>query len=92
MTKKEYKIEYDKSVNGAWEGSAYLVDPINMKRYCITVCAMPGEKAKIAKPFIKERLDLSVQEFIESHLTYIRVDVEEWNKYPRGVNYGARNS
>lgn len=44
-------IHWRKDANEAWHGSVHLADG-----YGCGVSAMPGEKARVAKSFIKDRL------------------------------------
>lgn len=81
--KQEIKIDFRKEVNEAWCASAYFVNDNTHKKYVITVAAGPGESAKTAKPYIKERLEDKSKEYLLLNDGARRVEYEEYKNFAR---------
>lgn len=81
--KKEIKINYRKDVNEAWCGSAYFVNRVTKKTYCISVAAMPGEKARTAKAWVKEELERAAASFVNKDPSWERVDKEACDEFEK---------
>lgn len=82
----EFKVKLFKNVNESWSGTAYFTNSDNSKTYCITVSAMPGEKANTAKAYVKEQLAESVTKFLSEHLGWKRIERDECEKIDRAIH------
>jgi len=83
MSKKEIKVDFHKDVNEAWCASAYFVNDEKHTKYVISVAAGPGESAKTAKPYVKERLEDRCKEYLLLNLGDRRVEYEEYKNFAR---------
>lgn len=84
MTKKqEIKLDFHKDTNEAWCASAYFINDKKHTKYAISVAAGPGESAKTAKPYIKERLEDKSKEYLLLNDGARSVESEEYKNFAR---------
>lgn len=81
--KQEFKINFYRDVNGSWAGTAYFINERSNKKYAISAAAAPQDSAKIAKPYIKERLDKMSLDYLMFNPGYSRVNYDEYENFKR---------
>ncbi len=82
----EFKVKLFKNVNESWSGTAYFTNADKSRTYCITVSAMPGEKANTAKAYVKEQLAENVTKFLADNKGWKRIECDEYEEIYRAVH------
>lgn len=85
MAKKEFTVRYLKTVNDAWCGTAYFINPTLGKRTAYTAAAGPHEKRTTSVAWINERLNEYVEELRTVHSDWNRVEEEEFHNFPTKI-------